>query len=292
MSRSWIAVFAAVGAAACNTIGIGPGLAPLLAFDLLRGSHRSIYRVRTDGSDSLQLTADTADNSQPTSAANIIVFVSNRDGNAELYTMPAVGGTATRLTFTAANEANPALSPDGTRLAYTRDDGGVTRLWISHADGSNAAPVTDSLDFGGAVDASPTWAPGSDRVAFVSTTSGSARLYQLTLLTMTIVALQPDTAPQVEPSWSPDGSRLAFVSGANRGARVAVLDLKAHVFSFLTPASGQNGQPTWMPDGTVVFLQEGGTPALLLIDPSAPVVTHPIDVGSGTPGHPAAIKPQ
>ncbi|HWH02398.1 MAG TPA: hypothetical protein VN674_01815 [Gemmatimonadales bacterium] len=293
MTRSWVAAIAAamVVAAACKTAGFGPALPPLLAFDILRGNHRSIYRIRTDGSDSLQLTTDTSDNSQPTSAGSAIVFVSSRDGNAELYTMPASGGAPTRLTFTAANEANPALSPDGTKLAYTRDDGGLPRLWISDADGSNAARATDSLDFGGAVDASPTWAPGSDRIAFVSTTSGSARLYQLTLATMTIVALQPDTAAQVEPSWSPDGSRLAFVSGANRGARVAVLDLHAHAFTFITPASGQNGQPAWMPDGTVVFLQEGGTPALVLIDPSAPVVSHLIDVGAGTPGHPSAIKP-
>jgi Tol biopolymer transport system component len=205
--------------------------------------------------------------------------------------MPSGGGTAVRLTTTAANEGDPALSPDGTRLAYTRDDGGVPRLWIAAANGSGAVRVTDSLDFGGAIDVSPTWSPGSDRVVFVSTTSGSARLYQLTLSGLTITPILPDTAPDVEPSWSPDGVRVAFASGAGGGARIAILNLTSHAVSLLTPATSQNGQPVWLPDGRLVFLQEGSTPALAWIDPAAPDQVHAIAIGPGSPGHPAAIRP-
>lgn len=290
-ARGFAAVTVAILAVlACGDSG-GPTPPPSLTFDLLRGSHRGIYRAKIDGTDSLRLTADTADDRQPTSGGGMIVFVSNRDGNGELYAMPATGGAATRLTFTPANEAYPALSPDGTRLAYTRDDGGLTRLWIANADGSGPVRVTDSLDFGGAVDVTPTWAPGSDRVAFVSTTTGSARLYLLTLSGMTIVPLLADTAPDVEPSWSPDGNRLAFASGAGGGARIAVLNLGSHVVTLLTPDTVQCGQPAWLSDGRIVFLKEGGTPALAWLDPASPSMAHSIDVGAGTPGHPAAIVP-
>ena len=276
---------------ACSD-GSGPvPLPPGVIFDLRRGSTRDIYLARVDGTDTVRLTADTADDRQPTSGGGIIVFVSNRAGNAELYSMPASGGTSTRLTTTAANESDPALSPDGARLAYTRDDGGLPRLWIANADGSGAVRVTDSLDFGGAVDASPTWSSGSDRVAFVSTTTGSARLYQLALNGMVITPLLSDTAPDVEPSWSSDGGRLAFASGAGGGARIGVLDLATHAVTLLTPATAQNGQPVWLPDGRLVFLEEGSAPALAWIDPAAPATIHPIDVGSGTPGHPAALRP-
>lgn len=282
----------ALAVVACSD-GSGPGSVtpPSVTYDLLRGSHRSVYRAKIDGTDTLRLTTDTADDRQPTSGGGLLVFVSNRDGNGELYAMPATGGPATRLTSTAANEAYPALSPDGTRLAYTRDDGGLTRLWISNADGSGAVRVTDSLDFGGAVDVSPTWAPGSDRVAFVSTTTGSARLYQLTISGMTIAPLLSDTAPDVEPAWSPDGARLAFVSGAGGGARIALLNLSSHAVTLLTADSGQAGQPAWLANAQIVFLKEGGTPALAWFDTALPAVIHVIDVGPGTPGHPGAILP-
>lgn len=219
------------------------------------------------------------------------MFVSDRDGNGELYAVSAVGGAPRRLTFTSANESDPALSPDGTRLAYTRDDGGLPRLWIANADGSGAVRVTDSLDFAGAVDVSPTWAPASDRVAFVSTTSGSARLYVLTLATLTIAPLLPDTAPDVEPAWSPDGKSLAFTSGANGGSRLALLTLATGAVTPLTPASSRDGEPAWLPDGHLLFLSLGTTTALAWLDPAAPATIHPIDVGPGTPGHPTSIRP-
>lgn len=288
MSRRWIAAVAL--AWACSDGG-GPTPPPALSFDLLRGGNRDIYRVRIDGADTVRLTSDSADDRQPTSAGGTIVFVSNRDGNDELYALPAGGGSAVRLTTTAANEADPALSPDGTKLAYTRDDGGLPRLWIANADASGAVRVTDSLDFGGAVDVSPSWAPASDRVVFVSTTTGSARLYQLALNGMTITPMLPDTAPDVEPSWSPDGNRIAFASGAGGGARIAILNLSTQVVAFITPASSQNGQPVWLPDGRLAFLEQGTTPTLAWLDPAAPLQIHAIEVGAGTPGHPAAMRP-
>ena len=43
----------------------------------------------------------------------------NRDGNFEIYTMNADGTGATRLTNNAADDTQPAWSPDGTRIAFT-----------------------------------------------------------------------------------------------------------------------------------------------------------------------------
>lgn len=285
-----LAVPGVLGAWACSDGG-GPSPPPALVFDLQRGAHRDVYRAGIDGADTLRLTPDTSDDRQPTSAAGVVVFVSSRDGNGELYVMPATGGTAVRLTFTPANEADPALSPDGTKLAYTRDDGGLPRLWIANANGSGTFRATDSLDFAGAVDASPSWAPTSDRVVFVSTTSGAARLYVLSLNDLSIAPILPDTAPDVEPAWSPDGNRIAFASGAGGGARIALLDLASHAVTLLTPASSQDGEPSWLADGRLVFLAEGAAPALMWMDPSAPATSHLIPIGSGTPAHPAPLRP-
>ncbi len=67
-----------------------------------------------------------------------VVFVSNRDGNFELYAIGADGRRERRLTRTPrADEVHPRLSPDGTRLVYVRDG----RIVVARPDGADARVV-------------------------------------------------------------------------------------------------------------------------------------------------------
>jgi len=49
-----------------------------------------------------------------------IAFMSNRDGNFEIYTMNADGTGATRLTNVSERDGFPSWSPDGTKIAFER----------------------------------------------------------------------------------------------------------------------------------------------------------------------------
>src|SRR5687768_6862392 len=61
----------------------------------------------------------------PPPAASPIVFVSNRDGNREIYRMNQDGSALTRLTYKVdAWDGDPRLSPDGHRIAFTTDRDG------------------------------------------------------------------------------------------------------------------------------------------------------------------------
>src|SRR5690625_4538791 len=112
-----------------------PVPSPFVAFDLLIGGNRDIYRVDLDGSGLERLTTSPAEDREPTVAGESVVFVSYRDGNAELYALSLADPEAApvRLTTTAASETQPALSPDGSRLAFMSDVSGVPRLWVSNA---------------------------------------------------------------------------------------------------------------------------------------------------------------
>jgi TolB protein len=46
------------------------------------------------------------------------MFVSDRDGNAELYVMDADGGHETRVTHNATQDTSPTWAPDGKRVAF------------------------------------------------------------------------------------------------------------------------------------------------------------------------------
>src|SRR5256712_13113387 len=143
---------------------------PAIVFDWLRNGNRDIYRAALDGKDTVRLTSDPADDQHPTEAAGTVVFTSYRDGPAQLYAVAATGGgTARRLTNTAFNETQPALSPDGTKIAYLTDSSGVPKLWLCAADGSGRRPLTAGVRGCGFGSAGTTLGPSGGRAVVRST---------------------------------------------------------------------------------------------------------------------------
>ncbi|MDE6032807.1 MAG: PDZ domain-containing protein [Muribaculaceae bacterium] len=60
----------------------------------------------------------------------------------DIFTVPAAGGTATRLTTDAAYETSPIWSPDGTMIAYASDRHGSADLFIIPAGGGEPRRLT------------------------------------------------------------------------------------------------------------------------------------------------------
>lgn len=121
--------------------------------------------------------------------------------------------------------ADPQISPDGTRIAFTRvsvdaeADQYRTRLWLIDADPLDGIPREPRpLTFGDR-DSQPRWSPDGTMLAFVRA-SDPEKPGQLHVLPMTggeprrLTDLEKGAA---EPAWSPDGTRLAFTSGTNPG---------------------------------------------------------------------------
>ena len=83
-----------------------------------------------------QLT-DHADDTAPTAHGGKIAFMSNKDGNWEIYLINDDGSGLQRLTDNAANDGLPAWSPDGKTLAFVSNQGGAWAIWAMSPDGSN-----------------------------------------------------------------------------------------------------------------------------------------------------------
>jgi Tol biopolymer transport system component len=96
-----------------------------------------------------------------------IVFASTGDaGSFDLWRLaledgtPPRPGALTRLTSTPFEEAAPALSPDGKRLAYVAIEGKRHQIMLADADATHANELVEGDD--------PTWSPDGTWLAFVA----------------------------------------------------------------------------------------------------------------------------
>ena len=75
-----------------------------------------------------------------------ILFITNRDGNNEIYRMNVDGSNQQRLTNTAESEAQAIWSPDGSKILFTRRIGtNVQQIWMMNADGSNQTRISPEV---------------------------------------------------------------------------------------------------------------------------------------------------
>ena len=73
-----------------------------------------------------------------------IVFVSDRDGNFEIYVMNADGSNQRRLTNNPAEDIAPSWSPDGRYIAFASNRGGSYQIYLMDAAGQHVTPLTTS----------------------------------------------------------------------------------------------------------------------------------------------------
>lgn len=78
-----------------------------------------------------------------------IAFSSDRDGNADIYTINADGTGLERLTHGPSSDTNPVWSPDGQHIAFNYEAQCNLDVCVMHADDSPAINLTDSTGAGG-----------------------------------------------------------------------------------------------------------------------------------------------
>src|SRR6185295_1643890 len=85
---------------------------------------------------------------------------------AEIYTMAADGKDVVRLTHDAAADRWPALSPDGTTIAFARKSGGMWSIFTMRTDGSELTNVTQAANLPYGFDGYPDWSLDGNTLAF------------------------------------------------------------------------------------------------------------------------------
>jgi dipeptidyl aminopeptidase/acylaminoacyl peptidase len=164
----------------------------------------------------------------------------------------------------------PSFSPYGRRIVFSSvgDEGDVSDtigatgldLYVMAADGSGRRRLLD-----GDEDASPSWSPDGDQIAFVrgGGAYGAGRIFVVDPDgegPARVLVEQDGPGTDSDPAWSPDGTQLAFVRTEPEGlSRLMVADADgSHARSVLEGPEALRS-PSWSPDGTTLVLTVVGT---------------------------------
>jgi Tol biopolymer transport system component len=177
-----------------------------------------------------------------------IVFVSDRDGNEEIYVMASTGGEAFRLTNNPARDTLPAWSPDKTRIAFTSDRDGNPDIYVMGADGSHPVNLTRDP----AADYFPVWSPDGSQIVFTSDREGGGyrneALYVMNADGSGVRRLTDyDACIDTSPSWI--GDRIAFRScrDGNGGIYLVNTDGSGLCQVQVSDTSFVDSSPAWSP---------------------------------------------
>jgi Tol biopolymer transport system component len=179
-----------------------------------------------------------------------VLFISNRDGNDEVYSMNLDGSNVTRLTDNNVPDGRAAWSANGQHIAFASGDVGHRDIYVMNANGQGLRNVTNTPD---ADEDWPEWAPTGNRIIFSSNREGNFEIYTVNMGGGQLTRLTFRPQDDKWPTYSPDGSRIAFQSdmGAAEGRTdVFVMNADGSGVTRLTNTPALDQMPAWSPDGS------------------------------------------
>jgi RTX calcium-binding nonapeptide repeat (4 copies)/WD40-like Beta Propeller Repeat len=198
-----------------------------------------------------------------------------------IHTILANGhGFDTRLT-TNATDVDPQYSPDGSEIAFARNDGATGYdIWVLDLSSSSEQQVTATAGN----ERNPTWSPSGLTIVYSSSANG--HLFAVSSAAASSTTPTDLNVTGTQPAYSPDGTKVAFVDAGQ------LKTMAAQVSGAVASVPNTSGatQPDWQALPPVINPGPGTGPPVNTSYPtinlssgdSSPVVGHFLTASVGT----------
>ncbi|MGH9777049.1 MAG: protein kinase domain-containing protein [Candidatus Acidiferrales bacterium] len=182
-----------------------------------------------------------------------VAFVSNRDGQYDIYVGLVTGGSLIRITSDPNLKARPRWSPDGSKIVYARlNETGLWDIWVVPALGGTPRRL-----IAGGTD--PAWSPDGKQLAYAHAVAGTLWVADATGGNPRAVTERENiVVTHRQPAFSRDGRRLAFVRrGGGPYGELAVVEIESGKIQELTRDGRLALSPVWSPDDRSIYFASG-----------------------------------
>lgn len=202
-----------------------------------------------------------------------LLFTSGRDGDSEVYLLPAGQKDWINLSNNSAGDNWPIWAPDGKWIVFQSNRTGNLDIWKMRADGSGPVQLTSDPE----PDYLPSWSPDGKTILFTSWRQEKGDEKRAPH----IYAMNPDGSAQRRlvrtstntsegATWSPDGKQIVYSRKGEKGADIFVADADGTNERQITKDQDRNiynGSSTFSPDGKLIafYSDDEKTAALTVI---------------------------
>src|SRR3972149_1268258 len=178
--------------------------------------HVNLWLKDSNGNNRRQLTTGKVIDCYPsfTPDGEKVLFVSNRGGQWDVWSIKRDGSGLIRLTDNQDKDYSPRATPDGKHILFfstptSSEAGYITEsVWIMDMDGKNAKRLTS----GGKGDWYPSMSPDGKDIIFASMRLIGGSLWTIDREGKNYRRLTYGKVLEFFPNWSPDGKKIAYVS--------------------------------------------------------------------------------